>query len=94
MSGDLRPDWIPESAWFLEEHAEELMREVERLTRRIEQAEADLVRMRDDRATAARRAAEMRVAANVVRASGLRSESRPEGPYVELPNPPRDPVAA
>lgn len=76
------------TAEFLDEEVAELRRSIEGINEDLARNERQRDDLRDRRADLARAASEMAVAANVLRASGLRSEVRPDGPYVELPNAP------
>ena len=76
------------TADFLDDEVAALRRSIEGINDDLARNEQARDRLRDRRADLARAASEMAVAANVLRASGLRSEVRPDGPYVELPNAP------
>ena len=76
------------TAEFLDDEVAMLRQSIERINDDLAENERQRDRLRDRRADLMRAASEMSVAANVLRASGLRSEVRPDGPYVELPNAP------
>lgn len=94
MSGVMGAFVPASTAEFLEGEAEALRRSIDRINEDLAQNERERDELRDRRANLARAMVEMRAAANVLRASGLRSEVRPDGPYVELPNPPAERVPA
>ena len=56
----------------------------QRLIHDIEKRERELVNLRGNRDECFRRAAEMRVAANILRKAGLRSEMTDRGPFVSV----------
>jgi NADH:ubiquinone oxidoreductase subunit D len=76
------------TAEFLDGEVAALRGSIDHINDALAENERERDRLRDRRADLARAASEMAVAANVLRASGLRSESRPDGPFVELPNAP------
>jgi uncharacterized coiled-coil DUF342 family protein len=82
------------TAEFLEEEAAALSRSIDRINEDLDRNERERDAMKANRAELARAMVEMRVAANVLRETGLRSEVRPDGPFVELPNPPKERVLA
>jgi hypothetical protein len=79
---------------MLDGDADALMENVTFLSTRIERLERDIVEARHDREEAARRAVEMRAAANVLREVGLRSSLVKGVPYVEMDYQPKRPEGA
>jgi hypothetical protein len=79
------------TADFLEQQANVDYDDGVRLKRMVEERERELVNLRDERDDAFRRAAEMRIAVNILREVGLRSETTPSGPFVAVDYTPKRP---